>query len=194
MTKKILFHGSTADNIKYIMRDGFKSDNKIWDCSEDDMTYFYSLDKMAEVEGLNLEDEDEYQEAWDMCIRRAIENAQVTGACQKYSGTELKVIVLEIDEEYIEPDYSCDYSGCHMGDLGAVQVYNEDLNNFGEITDVMISNNYYPSIMGAYIQQFLNRDEVTLNLNKWDYKEVEMLKRVDFSSIWDSLLDEIDWY
>lgn len=194
MVKKFLFHGSTADNINSIMENGFKGDYKVWDCSEGDKTYFFSLDKMAESEGLDLNDVNEYQEAWETCIRRAFENAQITAACQKYTKDSLKVIVLEIDKDYIEPDYSCDYTGCHMGDLGAVQVDNDDLNSYGKIVDVLTSNCYFPSVMGAYIQGFLNRDDVTLNLDNWSYKEVQILKRLDFSDIVCDLLDEIDWY
>ncbi|MGL4452235.1 MAG: hypothetical protein ACRCTZ_13715 [Sarcina sp.] len=185
--KKRLFHGTSFRDTMSILKKGFKNSDRVWQDSEEEYIYFFELNRMKEVEWLESK-----KEASEMCIRRALEAAQITSALKKNNDSMICVIEVNIDEEYVHPDSSGDYEAeNHMYDSGAVQVDIEDLLEHGEIVRVFVSENYYPSISGLYIRGILGRDNCNLITDGWDESEIDFVKKLEFEYI--DQLFEFDW-
>jgi hypothetical protein len=99
---KSFFHGTTADNLKAILRDGFSPDtDKIWTVSENGV-YFWSPDKLAEM-GECSEDEDDKRE----CGKRFAFDSATCGLA-KAKDCRAVVFEVELDPEDLSEDTSCD--------------------------------------------------------------------------------------
>ena len=96
--KRTLFHGTTLANWEKIQREGWNGPSRVttWYCSCNEI-YCWDVDKS---------DCDDYAE--DFCIRQAFESAQTSAAVQNFQGTKLIVIRLEVPDEIVEDDLSCE--------------------------------------------------------------------------------------
>ncbi len=99
--KRTYFHGTSADNLKAILRDGLNPDNdkKIWSCSYRGV-YMWSPD--AFVSSGDCEEENKN----DFTREQAYSSAQMGLATAK-SG-KCVVFQLEIEEDELEQDFSCE--------------------------------------------------------------------------------------
>lgn len=181
MALKTLYHGTTYDNYLAILKDGFSSPITTWGVSDDRNTYFYELDKFAKSEGIE-EDEKEYQE--EQAIKRCIEQAQITAGAHKYRGDKLIVFKIEIDDNFINPDSSCD----NMADRGAVEVWNKDLNVNSNIVGIYQSFDYMSHMCGIYIQSFINNNDCCLDFESWEQWELDILQSIDLSNAYDEIM------
>lgn len=184
--KKRLFHGTSFHDTMLILKNGFRNSDRVWEVSHEDNIYFYDMDKMKEVEYL-----DSKREASNECIRKALLSAQITASVKKHLHPIICVLEVEIDDEHVKPDDSCDeHCRYSMFDSGAVQVDIDDLREYGTIKRVYVSNDYFPSLAGLYISSVLD-NAVDLNLSGWEEVELNFLKGIDLE-IYDRLL-EVDW-
>lgn len=101
--KRIYSHGTSEDNLDSIRKNGFdRFADKIWNPSDDEI-YFWSPDALVETG--DCEESDKLE-----CARqRAFQSAQMAMAVAK-SG-KCVVFEVELDDEDISPDFSCDNMG-----------------------------------------------------------------------------------
>lgn len=103
MSKKTLFHGTSAQHLRSVRKHGLKiNSSKIWRPSENAI-YFWSPDALVEAGEC---ENDEWKNGY--AIDRAYESAQIAMACDPKSNGKCIVLEVEIDESEIEPDSSCD--------------------------------------------------------------------------------------
>lgn len=99
MAKVVLFHGTSADNLRNIRRNGLRPDcDKLWKPSEN-AVYFWSAKHVARYE--NLDD----SESEDFAHRMARDSATI--AISKANDCRIVIIRVEIEEEELEEDNSC---------------------------------------------------------------------------------------
>lgn len=102
IVKKTYYHGTSADNLPGILKDGFNPyQDKIWSPSENG-SYFWCPDSLAAADGEEGEEEDYKQ---GRARERAYESAQMALAVGK-SG-KCVVFAVEMDDENMESDESC---------------------------------------------------------------------------------------
>ena len=140
-----LFHGTTEENYKSIMKNGFNWDFKrlVWNCSDEDATYFYNeLKQEMDTEEENINE----------CIYLAFQNAGITAAQNKYMGNKLIVLEFDIKPELIHNDSSC------QNMENASFVYDEDLKGLKPIN--VYSQAYNPFLRLFYLidNEYLNND------------------------------------
>ena len=93
----LLFHGTTLNRLFEIMKDGFLGTEKtVWNCSEENTTYFYSEDFIKEEHDITSEDREQIK---TLGIQQALGNADITLALETKN---LKRVVLVFDSEDLE--------------------------------------------------------------------------------------------
>lgn len=117
----LLFHGTSVENAKNILKNGFNYNDSIWTCSGNETYFFHENYFRGEHE---LETREEILEYG---IRVALEQSMITLAIQNPSDYRGAVLVFESDlmnnGGELEPDYSC------VGmDQMAMALRNPDLN------------------------------------------------------------------
>jgi hypothetical protein len=149
-----LFHGTSADAAKKILRNGFKTDagGAVWHCSGEAI-YFWSPDELIEKGEADEESDAEY-----FARSRAFESAQ----CALPGAQDCRTVVFEVElsnAESVSPDASCEGMGgavCTFENVPASAIrrvwvsqdlsllkgfflgmmHGRDLANFDELTDV----------------------------------------------------------
>lgn len=101
----LLFHGTTVENAKNILKHGFSYDSSIWTCSEAE-TYFYHENyfrKEYEIEDRN--------EILERGIQEALGQSLITLAIQNPMDYRGAVLVFDSElmnnKDEINPDFSC---------------------------------------------------------------------------------------
>ena len=140
-----LYHGTTFENYKSILEIGFKPQNESWGCSDNQFMYFYNPENF-----LKHEECDDMENAKDMSIIRAGENARITGALQKSISEKVIILEIEIDDEFIENDGSCE----NMELASQVDIDNLDT---GMITK-LYSVDFLPNLSLLYLVGVSNND------------------------------------
>jgi len=152
--KKTYFHGTSADNLQSILEKGFSPDEeKIWNVSENGV-YAWSVEKLAEEEG--IEDEDE-QSKLELAKSRAFDNA----TCALGASKDCRAVVFQIEyeEEEFQEDYSCDNMN------GAFVCYGKISSQ--SIKAAWISEDF-SLVKGWFIGSMMGRD-----MNNLEFSEVE---------------------
>ena len=127
MGKVKVFHGTSAENAKDILENGFKTNYSNWVCSEPNTVYVWNYDKFVG------EETKEYEDDYLSEIKRyAFESGQVSASLQKSNSPFISVLEFEIDEDLLNDDNSCEL----MDYASAVLVY--DLNKLIQIKEVNI--------------------------------------------------------
>ena len=170
MTKRTIYHGTSQESYYNIIKKGFEDKYCIWNCSDDNNTYFYDLKKCIDLDCLDK----------NSTISRTFESAQIASALRASLGNKMYVIEVEIDDKYIEEDYSCENM-----DL-AVCVDNEYLNKYGKIKNIY-SCKYDPFIRYFVLKGIINNDY----LNKLNITEQEenLIKNISEECYIDELFD-----
>lgn len=108
----LVFHGTTKKGLKSILNNSGIKPNSPWTCSDQDgLMYVYPLNKIVDAHCLEEEEkEDQINEG----IRNAFESANIQAAIEAKANT-LYVLVMEVDENLLEDDYSCD----NMADIAS---------------------------------------------------------------------------
>ena len=109
----LLYHGTSYESFLDIIKNGFNPENKTWNCSEDNTTYFYSLEV--------LQDECE-------AISLAAQNGKIAAALQGSKKDIIIIIEYETSEEEIDLDQSCEHPP-----EGAVCIRNADKNRITRV-------------------------------------------------------------
>ncbi len=147
--KRTFYHGTSADNLPSILKNGLScSEIKLWSCSNDE-TYLWSVDKVMEAE--DLEDEDEAQ---NYAFRFANESAQC--ACVYSNDCRLVVLKIELEEKEVYPDRSCE----NMEGRGCVCIDRNILPS--EIVEIKVSNDL-SLLKGYFISLMLTNDYFNLD-------------------------------
>lgn len=179
--KQVLYHGTTKEAYESILKEGFGEGKTVWNCSDNDVTYFFTEEKVKKSERLDDEDEEEIQ---NRCIERALESAQLTAAFSGSQFQELYVLKIEIDDEEIEiyDDESCP----NMKDI-ASYVENENLKNITFETYVC-KTGYNPCMRVFYLQNWYNHDYADLScLSDMEEEALEAIQGIEMYSLWERL-------
>lgn len=170
--KRTYYHGTSADNLESILKYGLSTDEiKIWSCSND-AVYLWDAIEAAELDGY-----DEYQ-ANEYGFRMANESGQI--ACSIAKDCRVVVLKIELDENLVEPDYSCE----NMADRGAKCVCsNITLDN---ITEIHVSNDL--SLLKGYFICMLSNNEY----NSCEFTPLELMVANCFKESY--ILEELDSY
>lgn len=165
--KKVLYHGTTADHLKDILKCGIKANtNKVWNCSEN-AVYFWDVERLSEAEGYeDLSEEDKQR----FTFNRAFDSAQ----CAMASAKQCKAIVIkvEVNAEDIMIDDSCP----NMGDSGAVCVYRDI--SINEIVSIHGSNDL-SSLRGYFICLMAEREYCNLEFTPFDLKLASIFSKCE---------------
>ena len=121
-----LYHGTTLKNWERIQAEGFNGNSRdvVWTCSLFEV-YFYDLDK---------------HDCEHECIHDAFANAQLTAAAQNYMGETLVVIKVEVSDEHVEDDFSCENMS------GIASVVDADNLSMDNVVEVYECHGYKPSL------------------------------------------------
>lgn len=99
--KRTYYHGTSADNLKSILKHGIAiNQQKIWNCS-DNAVYLWDVEKLAEVDSNG---DDTQQEKEQRAFQRASESAQIATIKSKQGACI--VLKIELDEDEISRDDS----------------------------------------------------------------------------------------
>lgn len=162
---KTLFHGTTLENWLKIKEEGFAPEQQTWNVPCFNETYFYDMDKTSYPE-----DEDYSKEE---CIRQAFDNAQISASVQNFMGNTLVVLELEVDEELVEDDQSCE----NMDNVASV-VNNDDL-DLSMIKKVhTCENGYLPSFRLLYVVHLIQNNDYFVT-NTFNNIEIEMAEQLN---------------
>jgi len=112
----IYYHGTSADHLEDILKNGLRAGEKNWTVSEDDSVYFWSPKELAEA---NSEDYDSAPRHFhDDAFQRASDSAMFAVATAK--DCRRIVVAVELEDTEVSPDFSCDSM------QGAVAAWNEE--------------------------------------------------------------------
>jgi len=171
---KTLFHGTTFDNYLDIVKNGFNSYNKIWNCSGDEDVYFYDLDK---------NDGDNMNEKSHNCIHDAFTNGAISASLNGYNKNSLVVIEYSINREYVYDDYSCQ----NMNHVASV-VNSYDLIKYGTIKNVYIMTTYNPHFRFFYLASIFHNNYLNTGiLNRSELEACEAISNIEWCSIHEDL-------
>jgi hypothetical protein len=175
--KKTYFHGTSADNLESILKNGLVCDSeKIWSPSEEGV-YFWSPDKLVEMG----ETEEDYKENY--AFERAKESAQC--ALAKAKDCRAVVFEVELDDSEIENDTSCPnmegavviYSNIPLNKIKSIKITN-DLSLFKGYFIGLMLNNYLSSI---------DFNEIETKIGEFFYKSVIDLDIIDEIIKWEEI-------
>lgn len=170
---------------------GFRNDMEtIWNCSCEDVVYFYELNKFCEVE--SCEDDS------DMCkklriIERTNEQGQIQEATEDVPHNEtfvLEFILPKEFEEYILEDDSCE----NMGSYGAVQMNMALINEIIEQEKCTINVYgipFFPKLAYFYIAGLIHNPFVTDYLDdlpKGEYSVLETISQSENCWFYDEIM------
>jgi hypothetical protein len=81
---KTLYHGTTYENFKSILKNGFKPrEDSAWICSDTSYMFFYDADRKSK----------------DECFRACISNIIYTAIFNDFQGSEFVIIEIEVPED-----------------------------------------------------------------------------------------------
>lgn len=175
--KRFYYHGTSADNLKSILRDGLVCNNdKIWTVSEDGI-YLWDAIKCGEAN--DIETNEEMQSEG---FRMAFESAQIACAIAK----DCRCIVLKI--ELNENDVETDYSSENMEGRGAVVTF-KDI-PLKAIKEIKISNDLN-LLKGYFIAMLMNNEFSGVEFNKLETRIGQAFKNAEIYP--EDIEDIVEW-
>lgn len=177
-----LFHGTSYNKYLSIKNSGFSDCKKtIWDCSIEEKTYFYEMERMSREEG--MEDES-IEDKIILCLEKANESAQITASLEPHQVRNDRTVVFEILidekdlEEHLEEDDSCENT------YGAVQIYSLIINNLIKAKKATVIVHFFkfnPKFSLFYLVNLINNRYFEDSWNKLEYEEKEVLRELSKS-------------
>jgi hypothetical protein len=183
MRKVKVFHGTSAENAKDILENGFKTNYSNWVCSEPNTIYVWNYDKFVEGETCEVDDFSEIK-------RYAFGSAQIIAALQNSNSPFISVLEFEIDEDLLEDDTSCE----GMSYASSTLVYN--VNKLMQIKEINIIEHkfeYQPMFRIFYLAGLITQELSNL-CDYFSEKEIELIKMVSKADYWFDELDEMHEY
>lgn len=160
---KTYFHGTSFANLESILKDGFNpNSDKIWNVSENGV-YFWSPDKLTEAE----ECEKDWQE--ETAKQRAFESGQIAMAFSE-SGNVV-VLQVEIDDENIQDDFSCENMA------GAVVCFGKIKRE--QIKKVFVSDDL-SLLKGYFMAMVADNDYLGIELTPIQKQVVKVFQKAEF--------------
>lgn len=185
-----LYHGTKflGKGIPYY---GFRdNEESIWNCSCENMIYFYELNAFCKSEGCE-EDSDMYKRL--RTIERANEQGQIQEATEEVPHDKtfvLEFILPKELEEYILEDDSCE----GMGDYGAVEMNMALINEIIEQEKCTINVYgipFFPKLAYFYIAGLMDNPYTTEyfdNLPKAEHSAIEAIRQNDTCWFFDEIM------
>ena len=168
-----MYHGTTFENAKNIMKNGFESINHNWEPSVDNMVYFMNP---ASIEN-NEDCDSEFAE--NEAMRIANEEGQIANALLNNPSPLTSVIEIQIPNEYLdcfENDDSCPNM------VNADQVKLKDVNKILKDPRAAVIPHYfefYPKLSLFYLVNLIDNEYIDLcnKLNDIDYQALTLLAK-----------------
>lgn len=176
----ILYHGTSADNLQSILKDGICINTiKLWNCSQDEIYLWHPI-QLAEANDRDLVKEADYIQ--DEAFRMAAESGQIALAAAK--DNRIVVIKVEIDESELMADNSCE----NMEKSGAVCIGRNI--TVDEILEVKMSNDL-SALKGYFINLIKDRDYCNLDFTPFEIKIADVFKKAELFP--EDIDDIIEW-
>jgi hypothetical protein len=162
------YHGTSADNLKYILRDGFLiNSSKLWSASQDGI-YFWSGKELAETDYDPIDYQSD-KDNWDRQAKeRAYESAQIAIAVSK--DCRCVVFEVELNEDQVLKDESCPNMD------GAVVIYRDVKPS--EIKRVFISPDL-SLLKGYFINMARNMELFAHSFNETELLVANIFKKAE---------------
>lgn len=163
--KRIYYHGTSADNLESILKDGLKCRTpKLWHCSGYEI-YLWDIEGVAKADDI---DDDEQKIEW---VRRAaIDSAHC--AIIQAKDCRCVIIKVELDENEVYADTSCE----NMEGRGAVCIDRDILPH--EIIGVEVSNDL-SLLKGYFMALMLDNEYSNMELSPMEIKIAEAFKKAE---------------
>lgn len=179
MKKVKVFHGTSAENAKDILENGFTNDIRNWNPSEPNTVYVWNSDKIME------------HEDWEQQpIQNAFESAQISAALQKSNSPYVVVFEFEIDEDELVDDTSC----TNMDDASCINI--EILNQLIKNKEVVLKEyifQYAPMLTIFHVAGLLNNPNIDL-YDFFSCQEMEAIERIAKTDYWfDELIEMYEY-
>lgn len=116
----LLFHGTTLENAKKIIKEGFSYKKQNWNCSEEE-TYFFTEDFFWKESGAEC-----FSDMWNTAIETTSNQARLGLAIENPKTYKWAILVFDTDLMNNGDDVHEDYSCPNMSDM-AVAVRNPDM-------------------------------------------------------------------
>lgn len=179
MSKKILFHGTTFENYRSIVENGFNPQNQNWYCSSSRDIYFFDIDK--------AESGDNNDEKRQWCIQSAFESAQLAAATSKSKSEKIIVIEIEINSKYVFDDESCE----NMASIASC-VDIDFLNKKLAKVKAVYEADYNPNL-SLFVIAHLTGSNFNINTNKLTSSELKACDIISKSGFYMEKIMEFDW-
>lgn len=177
--KSVYYHGTSADNLPYILNEGIKCSHGgevVWNCSGESI-YLWGCNELIEAGEC---DEDEAEER---AFQMAFESGQI--ACAVAKDCRVVVFRIELESEEVEADTSCE----NMEGSGAVCISRDIL--IEEITEIKISNDY-SLLRGYFISMIIDRDYNNLSFTAIERQIAAVFQKSDLF-LFDTIYDLQEW-
>lgn len=183
---EIYYHGSTADHLADILKNGLRAGKKNWKVSEDDSVYFWSPKALAEA---NREDYDsEPRHFHDNAFQRASDSAMFAVATAK--DCRRIVVAVELEDVEVSADFSCDNM------QGAVSTWNEDgLVPASKIRAIWIDGNDLSILRGYFLGMRISRENdlgMEVEISEMEREVAQTMLRGEDDSLMD-YVSELVW-
>lgn len=177
---KTYYHGTSADNLQDILKNGLRCDtDKSWSCSQDGI-YLWDVEELAIANGRDLIEDADYIE--DEAFRQAGESGQI--ACSKATDCRIVVLKVELDENELNEDTSCE----NMEGSGAKVLYRDV--KLSEIKEIKVSCDL-SLLKGYFIAILFERDYNNVEFSKIEIAVAEAFKK---SEIYPDDIDDLITY
>lgn len=179
--KRTYFHGTTADNLSSILKNGLScNEEKLWNCSRDAVYLWCPIAlALAEANGRDLEEDADY--IIDEAIYQAFESSMFS--LGKSNDCRAIVIELELDEDEVFVDDSCEnmqHARCTFRDI-----------SIEEIKSIRISNDF--SLLKAYFLSLgIDMDYSAIELTDIERKVATVFKNTEHY-LFEELRDIVEW-
>jgi hypothetical protein len=174
-----LYHGTTLENWEQIKAEGWNGDSRVtvWNCSCNEV-YFHDLAKH----------DDQGDWLHDAIVGDALSSAQAAAAVQNYMGETLVVLRFEIDDEYIEDDWSCE----NMNTIASV-VQPEDMQH-ATLTGEYHSDDYNPAMRLFYVCGLIVGNNHYIRTEKFSDLEHRAMEAIAGSGVYIDELHSPEWH
>jgi len=150
----MLYHGTTEERYRSILKSGFDHDKVIWDCSDPDKMYFYRQDMVAREFGLSPE------MAKERCFEMALQSAFTSAALTNSQSKNLFVVEVQIPDSHLNVIEADQSTG--LTEDSSVCVSTAALAQF-PCSIYAAPDCYSPMFTGLFLSTLTDREHLSLN-------------------------------
>lgn len=164
--KQVYYHGTSADNLKDILKNGLRPDTpKIWESCSRQEVYLWGVEELAKVDG-NEYDKQEWKES--AARSRATESGQI--ACSIAKDCRIVIVKCLLDPKQVWEDTSSN----NMDGAMCIEIVKPS-----QIVEIEVSNDL-SLIRGFLLASIVDMDMWTRRLSKEEEVVVKALKKVEW--------------